>query len=103
MAMLRKGLKNIAVGEEVTFELSYWNVNKFGKKQFSGFINSKQDEFYYLPTHQQLVDELEKLPRGSLVKAKRTTKGGPKEACLYDVQILREGPKNQGQVSLDSY
>ena len=105
MALLRKGLRNIGVNESVEFELSYWNINKFGKKQFSGFIDANQDEFYYLPTHQQLVEKLEKLPRGSLVKATRTTQGGPKEACLYEIEILREGPEptKLAQTSLDSY
>ena len=48
----REGLFNIGVNEEVEFELSYYNHNKWGKKQFSGFIG---DKFYYLPTHQQLA------------------------------------------------
>ena len=72
----REGLKNIAVDEEVEFILSFYNFNKFGKKQFSGFIG---DKFYYLPTHQQLVDKLEKIPRGSTVKVKRLTLGNAKE------------------------
>ena len=81
----REGLKNIAVDEEVEFTLSFYNFNKFGKKQFSGFIG---DKFYYLPTHQQLVDKLEKIPRGSKVKVKRLTLGNAKEACLYDVEVI---------------
>lgn len=84
----REGLKNIAVDEEVEFILSFYNFNKFGKKQFSGFIG---DKFYYLPTHQQLVDKLEKVQRGSKVKVKRLTLGNAKEACLYDVEVV-EGP-----------
>ena len=98
--VLRKGLYSIDVNEVVEFEVSYWSTNKFGKKQYSGFINGDENEFWYLPTHQQLTDKLEKLPRGSLVRAKRTTKGGPKEACLYDIKVLREGPK-ETQTSLD--
>lgn len=81
----REGLKNIAVDEEVEFTLSFYNFNKFGKKQFSGFIG---DKFYYLPTHQQLVDKLEKIERGSKVRVKRLTLGNAKEACLYDVEII---------------
>lgn len=100
--MLRKGLYSINVSQTVEFELSYWNINQFGKKQYSGFINSDEKEFWYLPTHQQLTDKLEKLPRGSLVRATRTTQGGPKEACLYDIEVLREGPK-EAQTSLDSF
>ena len=95
--MLRKGLYNIGINQVVEFEVSYWSTNKFGKKQYSGFINGDENEFWYLPTHQQLTDKLEKIPRGSLVRAKRTTKGGPKEACLYEVQILRE-PKPEVSV-----
>ena len=98
--MLRKGLYEIKVNEEVEFELSYYNANKFKKLQYSGFINGDQSEYYYLPTHQALVDELMKIPRGSLVRAKRLTKGGPKEACKYEVKILREGPKPQAQQTL---
>lgn len=81
----REGLKNIAVDEEVEFTLSFYNFNKFGKKQFSGFIG---DKFYYLPTHQQLVDKLEKVERGSKVRVKRLTLGNAKEACLYDVEVI---------------
>ena len=70
--MLRKGLKTINVNETVEFELSYYNANKFKKLQFSGFLNENKDEYWYLPTHQGLVDELVKIPRGSLVRATRT-------------------------------
>ena len=94
--MLRKGLFNIKVNQEVEFELSYYNSNNFKKLQFSG----DQNEYWYLPTHKQLVDELVKIPRGSLVRAKRLTKGGPKEACKYEVKVLREGPKPQAQQTL---
>lgn len=96
----RNGLKNIEVNETVEFELSYWNINNYGKKQFSGFIG---DEYWYLPTHQQLVNELSQIPRESLVRVKRLTKGGPKEACKYEVKVLRQGPEPQGQKTLDSY
>lgn len=81
----REGLFNIDVNQEVELTLSYYNFNKFGKKQFSGFIEGK---FYYLPTHQQLVDKLEKVERGSKVKVKRLTLGNAKEACLYDVEVV---------------
>lgn len=100
--MLRKGLKTIDVNETVVFSLSYYNANKFKKLQFSGFLNEDKDEFWYLPTHQNLVDELIKIPRGSLVRATRLTKGGPKEACKYQVEVLREGPKASPQQTLDS-
>lgn len=100
--MLRKGLKTIDVNETVEFELSFYNANKFKKLQFSGFLNEDKDEYWYLPTHQGLVDELVKIPRGSLVRATRLTQGGPKEACKYKVEVLREGPKVV-QASLDSF
>ena len=92
----REGLKNINVNEEVEFELSVYNFNKFNKKQFSGFVG---DKFMYLPTHQQLVDKLEKIPIGSKVKAKRLTQGGPKEACNYEVIVL-EGPNGTEPVEI---
>ena len=100
--MLRKGLYKIKVNEEIEFELSYYNANKFKKLQFSGFLNEDKDEYWYLPTHQGLVDELVKIPRGSLVSATRLTQGGPKEACKYKVEVLRKGPKASPQQTLDS-
>lgn len=100
--MLRKGLYKIKVNEEIEFELSYYNANKFKKLQFSGFLNENKDEYWYLPTHQGLVDELVKIPRGSLVRATRLTQGGPKEACKYKVEVLRKGPKASPQQTLDS-
>ena len=101
--MRRKGLKQIQVNETVEFELASYNANQFKKLQFSGFINGDKDEFWFLPTHQQLVDELVKIPRGSLVKATRLTQGGPKEACKYQVEVLREGPEPSVQKTLDSF
>ena len=95
----REGLKNIGVNEAVEFELSVYNFNKFGKKQFSGFVG---DKFMYLPTHQQLVDKLEKVPIGSKVKAKRLTQGGPKEACNYEVVVL-EGPNGTEPMEIADY
>ena len=96
---LRKGLFQINVNQTVEFTLGYYNSNNFKKLQYSGYIN---EEYWYLPTHQELVDELMKIPRGSLVRATRLTKGGPKEACRYKVEVLREGPKVV-QASLDSF
>ena len=105
--MLRKGLKNIEVNETVEFQLSYYNINNFGKKQYSGFINDNENEFWYLPTHQQLVDKLNTIPRGSLVRATRLTKGGvtkdKKEAAKYDVKVLRKGFPKGEQSTLDSF
>lgn len=99
---LRKGLFQINVNQTVEFTLGYYNSNNFKKLQYSGYINEDKNEYWYLPTHQELVDELMKIPRGSLVRATRLTKGGPKEACRYKVEVLREGPK-EAQVSLDSF
>ena len=96
----RNGLKNIEVNESIELELSYWNINNYGKKQFSGWVDG---EYWSLPTHQELVSKLSEIPRESLVRVKRLTKGGPKEACKYDVKILRQGPEPQGQRTLDSY
>ena len=98
MMVLRKGLYNFEVNNAVEFELSYYNINKFKKLQFSGFING---EYWFLPTHQQLVDELVKLPRGSLVRATRLTTGNAKEAAKYAVEVLREGPEPSAQQTLD--
>ena len=96
----RLGLKQIDVNEVVELELSYWNINNYGKKQYSAWIKG---EYWYLPTHQQLVAQLSEIPRESLVKVKRLTKGGPKEACRYEVKVLRQGPEPQEQRTLDSY
>ena len=100
MMVRRLGLKQIDVNEVVELELSYWNINNYGKKQYSAWIKR---EYWYLPTHQQLVAQLSEIPRESLVKVKRLTKGGPKEACRYEVKVLRQGPEPQEQRTLDSY
>ena len=100
MMVRRLGLKQIDVNEVVELELSYWNINNYGKKQYSAWIKG---EYWYLPTHQQLVAQLSEIPRESLVKVKRLTKGGPKEACRYEVKVLRQGPEPQEQRTLDSY
>ena len=102
IVMLRKGLKQIAVNETVEFTLGAYNANKFKKLQFSGFLNGDKSEYWFLPTHQNLVDQLMKIERGSLVRATRLTAGGPKEACKYEVQVLR-GPEAPAQQTLDSY
>ena len=96
----RLGLKQIDVNEVVELELSYWNINNYGKKQYSAWIKG---EYWYLPTHQQLVKQLSEIPRESLIQVKRLTKGGPKVACRYDVKVLRQGPEPQEQRTLDSY
>lgn len=97
---LRKGLYEIKVNQAVEFELGYYNANKFKKLQYSGYINGDKNEYWYLPTHQGLVDELMKLERGSLVRATRLTAGGPKEAAKYKVEVLRHGPKAGSQQTL---
>ena len=97
---LRKGLYEIKVNQAVEFELAFYNANKFKKLQYSGYINGDKNEYWYLPTHQALVDELVKIPRGSLVRATRLTAGGPKEAAQYKVEVLRAGPKPDAQQTL---
>ena len=97
---LRKGLYEIKVNQAVEFELGYYNANKFKKLQYSGYINGDKSEYWYLPTHQALVDELMKIERGSLVRATRLTAGGPKEAAQYKVEVLRDGPKADAQQTL---
>lgn len=97
---LRKGLYEIKVNQAVEFELAFYNANKFKKLQYSGYINGDENEYWYLPTHQALVDALVKIPRGSLVRATRLTAGGPKEAAQYKVEVLREGPKPDAQQTL---
>jgi hypothetical protein len=97
---LRKGLYEIKVNQAVEFEVAFYNANKFKKLQYSGYINGDKDEYWYLPTHQALVDALVKIPRGSLVRATRLTAGGPKEAAKYKVEVLREGPKPDAQQAL---
>jgi len=101
--MRRKGFRNIKVKETVEFQVGYYNTNKFGKLQFSGFIDEKKDEYWFLPTHQALVDELLRIPRGSLVRATRLTAGDKHEACKYDIKVLREGFPTKEQTSLDSF
>ena len=102
IVVLRKGLKQIGVNETVEFTLGAYNANKFKKLQFSGFLNGDKSEYWFLPTHQNLVDQLMKIERGSLVRATRLTAGGPKEAAKYEVQVLR-GPEAPAQQTLDSF
>lgn len=97
---LRKGLYNIEVNQAVEFELSYYNVNKFNKLQFSGYIDGNKEDYWFLPTHQGLVDQLKMLPRGSLVRATRLTAGNAKETAKYVVEVLREGPNPSEQQTL---
>ena len=94
----RVGLRPINVNETVEITVTVPSTNKFGKKQFSGFVG---EEHYYLPTHQQLTDELEKVNQGDKVKVTRLTKGGPTEACKYKVEVV-EGVKKDSPSSSSS-
>lgn len=94
----RVGLRPINVNETVEITVTVPSTNKFGKKQFSGFVG---EEHYYLPTHQQLTDELEKVNQGDKVKVTRLTKGGPTEACKYKVEVV-EGVKEDSPSSSSS-
>lgn len=93
MVVRREGLYDITVGSTVEFTLGTYNINKFRKLQYSGWIDGK---YYFLPPHQQLVDALMKLERNSLVKATRLTQGGQDEngnfqTAEYKIEVLREG------------
>ena len=99
----RKGLKHIEVNETVTFRLGPWNADGFQKLQYSGFLNDSDDDFWYLPNHQNLVDQLMPIKRGSLVQATRLTEGHKNKACEYRVRVLRDGPKSSSQKTLDSF
>lgn len=95
MATRREGLYDIAVGSTVEFILGTYNINKFRKLQYSGWIDGK---YYFLPPHQQLVDALMKLEANSVVKATRLTQGGQDEngnfkTAEYEIEVVREGSK----------
>ena len=95
MVVRREGLYDITVGDTVEFVLGAYNINKFRKLQYSGWIDGK---YYFLPPHQELVNALMKLEKDSLVKATRLTQGGEDEkgnfhTAEYKIEILREGPE----------
>ena len=97
----RKGLFQIAVNQTVEFVLGDSNTNNFGKQQFSGYIG---DDYYYLPTHQELVDSLANIRKGCTIRATRLTKGGEKQTAHYKIELIAP-PKEikKSQVTLDSF
>ena len=94
----RQGLKTIKVNEEVEIKIGQVGINKFGKKQISGFLGEK---YYFLPTHQELVEKLLRCNEGEIVKVKRLTLGNSKETAKYEV-VREEGsqePSNPSETS----
>ena len=93
----RNGLKQLKVNEAVEIKVGQVGLNKFGKKQVSGFIG---DKYFFLPTHQELVEKLLRCNEGETVKVKRLTLGNAKETAKYEV--IREGssePSNPSETS----
>ena len=82
----RQGLKQLKVNEAVEIKVGQVGLNKFGKKQVSGFVG---EEYFFLPTHQELVEKLLRCNEGEVVKVKRLTLGNAKETAKYEV--TREG------------
>lgn len=82
----RNGLKQFEVNKTVEVKIGQVGLNKFGKKQVSGFVDGK---YFFLPTHQELVEKLLRCNEGETVKVKRLTLGSAKETAKYE--ITREG------------
>ena len=92
----RNGLKQFEVNKTVEVKIGQVGLNKFGKKQVSGFVDGK---YFFLPTHQELVEKLLRCNEGETVKVKRLTLGSAKETAKYE--ITREGssePSNPSEV-----
>ena len=82
----REGLAKIEMNKVVEIKIGQIGINKFGKKQVSGFIG---DKYFFLPTHQELVEKLLRCNEGEVVKVKRLSLGNAKETAKYEV--TREG------------
>ena len=82
----REGLAKIELNQTVEIKVGQIGINKFGKKQVSGFIG---DKYFFLPTHQELVEKLLRCNEGEVVKVKRLSLGNKKETAKYEV--TREG------------
>ena len=78
----REGLAKIEMNKVVEIKVGQVGINKFGKKQVSGFIG---DKYFFLPTHQELVEKLLRCNEGETVKVKRLTLGNAKETAKYEV------------------
>ena len=78
----RQGLAKIELNQTVEIKVGQIGINKFGKKQVSGFI---EDKYFFLPTHQELTEKLLRCNEGETVKVKRLTLGSSKETAKYEV------------------
>ena len=94
----RNGLKQLKVNEAVEIKVGQVGLNKFGKKQVSGFVDGK---YFFLPTHQELVEKLLRCNEGEVVKVKRLTLGNAKETAKYEV-IREEGSSEPSNPSENS-
>lgn len=87
----REGLYEMKVNQAVEVKVGQVGINKFNKKQVSGFVNNT---YYFLPTHQELVDKLIRVPEGETVTVKRLTQGSKTETAKYEVSgIESESPE----------
>ena len=93
----RQGLAKIELNQTVEIKVGQIGINKFGKKQISGFIG---DKYFFLPTHQELVEKLLRCNEGETVKVKRLTLGNAKETAKYEV--TREGSSEPSNPSENS-
>jgi len=97
----REGLFDFNKEAVVEATLGPHNYNRFGKRQYSAWIRGV---FYYLPTHQLLVQKLHTIPEGSLIRIQRLNSDGNKRnAFRYDIKILRRGPAPRVQTTLDNF
>ena len=93
----RQGLAKIELNQTVEIKIGQVGLNKFGKKQVSGFVNG---EYFFLPTHQELVEKLLRCNEGEVVKVKRLSLGNAKETAKYEV--TREGSSESSNLSENS-
>ena len=93
----RQGLAKIELNQTVEIKIGQVGLNKFGKKQVSGFVNG---EYFFLPTHQELVEKLLRCNEGEVVKVKRLSLGNAKETAKYEV--TREGSSESSNPSENS-
>ena len=93
----RQGLKQFEVNKTVEVKIGQVGLNKFGKKQVSGFVG---EEYFFLPTHQELTEKLLRCNEGETVKVKRLSLGSAKETAKYEV--VREGSSEPSSPSESS-
>ena len=87
----REGLAKIEMNQTVEIKVGQVGINKFGKKQVSGFIG---DKYFFLPTHQELV---EKLLRAIEKKVERQVV----DEKVGEADLLRERQEHTRQMTLD--